>query len=123
MNKSMIWAISTLIALLIIVGGFVRIDVVHADTASFVSFLTGLVTVIPAVAAWVAGLKAHGKAAEAVEKADVAATAAVAAESNTNGKMAHQFDTVHTEIANLGSMVVQSNNLLAAHIANDHGQR
>jgi hypothetical protein len=114
MSKPVI-GVYALIALALILGSYVRLDVLHADTASFVSFLTAaIIPAIPAVAAWLAGRKAHVKASEAnqtaqvaVNRADTAATAATAAESNTNGKLTQQFLTVHNELGEVKTLLVK----------------
>lgn len=113
MKKSVL-AVLMLLGLALILGSYVRLAVVHADIASYVSFLTtAIIPTIPACASWLSSRKAHGKASEAndtaqiaVDKADIAATAAVQAESNTNGKMAAQFLAVHNEIGDVKTLVV-----------------
>jgi hypothetical protein len=110
-----------LIGLLIVVSAFVRLDLEHADIASFVTFVAS--AIIPAIAA-IAGVKAHGKAAEAnetaqvaVEKADVAATAATHAEVNTNGKMDVRIASVRNDIATLMGKVNVVDSKITQHLA------
>lgn len=122
------YAIFGLIALAIVLGAFVRLDVEHGDTTSFVTFITSaLVPGIPAIAGWMASRKAHSKASEAndtaqvaVNKADTAATAAVAAEHNTNGKLTEQFSQVRGDIASLAGHINTIDAKVTQHLA-DHG--
>ena len=122
---SKVAGIYILIGLLIVIGAFVRLDVEHADITSFVAFVSS--AIIPAIAA-IAGIKAHGKAAEAndtaqvaVDRADTAATAAVKAESNTNGKMDTRFSQVRSDIAALAGKVNTVDAKMTQHLADHEG--
>jgi hypothetical protein len=90
-----------LIALLIVVGGIVRITVQHGDPSSLITFATtALIPTVPAVLAWYSSHKARTNAANAADDAKLAA-------SNTDGKLDIKFATVNERLNSLATKVDQ----------------
>jgi hypothetical protein len=111
MKNSLIVSVTSIIALVIIVGGYNRLQMNHGDVGSFVTFLATIFGIgIPAYVGMVKSGQAHSKAVEIGEKVDQvqsgvsdakdvaesAAQAAVQAEANTNGKLTAQFDELRS---------------------------
>ena len=126
MSKTVV-GVFALIALAILVGGFVKLGLQHGDASQLLGFVSSaVIPAIPAVAGWLSSRKAHAAASDAhdtaqqaVSLADTAATAATNAEVNTNGKMDVRFGQVRTDIANLLGRVNMVDAKVTQHIA-DH---
>jgi Na+/melibiose symporter-like transporter len=87
------------IIVVVIVGSFVRLQVAHNDTASYINFLTTIVVIgIPSIAGWYQSWKARKHAVNAEAQSSQAA-------SQTNGILDAKFLVVRKDIADLTSIM------------------